>query len=196
MTAFPTLLLASTSPHRQALLGRLGAPFACVPPGVDEREQAGETPPQRAARLARAKAAAVARQHPAAIVIGSDQVASVETQAGPLLLHKPGDRANCLRQLRAMSGRTARFDTALAVMRGEFLIEHADITLVRFRVLSDADIERYIDREPSFDCAGGFKCEGLGVTLFESVETRDPTALIGLPLIALCVALRQLGVEV
>jgi septum formation protein len=196
MTDFPTLLLASTSPHRQALLGRLGAPFACVAPGVDEQEQAGETPPQRAARLARAKATAVASQQPTAIVIGSDQVASLETESGHLLLHKPGDRANCLRQLRAMSGRMARFDTALAVMRGETLIEHADITLVRFRVLSDSDIERYMDREPSFDCAGGFKCEGLGVTLFESVETRDPTALIGLPLIALCAALRQLGVVV
>jgi septum formation protein len=196
MTAFPTLLLASTSPHRQALLGRLGAPFASVAPGVDEQERPGETPPQRAARLARAKAAAVARQQPTAIVIGSDQVASLETEAGSLLLHKPGGRANCLRQLRAMSGRTTRFVTALAVMHGETLIEHADTTLVRFRVLSDADIERYMDREPSFDCAGGFKCEGLGVTLFESVETRDPTALIGLPLIALCAALRQLGVAV
>src|SRR5690349_18934117 len=129
MTDFPTLLLASTSPHRQALLGRLGAPFASLAPGVDEQEHAGEMPPQRAARLARAKAAAVARQQPTAIVIGSDQVASLATEAGHLVLHKPGDRGNCLRQLRAMSGRTARFDTALAVMHGETLIEHADITL-------------------------------------------------------------------
>jgi septum formation protein len=196
MTAFPTLLLASTSPHRQALLGRLGLPFTCQAPGVGEHDLAGETPPQRAARLARAKAAAVAQRHPGAIVIGSDQVASLETGGSPRILHKPGHRANCLEQLRAMSGTIARFDTALAVMHGQTVIEHADVTLVHFRALDDAAIQSYMDREPSFDCAGGFKCEGLGVTLFESVETRDPTALIGLPLIALCAALRELGLAV
>ena len=184
-------------------LERLGLPFSCRAPEVDEHELAGETPPGRALRLARAKAAAVAAavaavagEQPTAIVIGSDQVASLDTGEGARILHKPGNRANCLQQLRAMSGRTARFDTALAVVQGRQLIEHADVTLVRFRALDDAAIESYMDREPSFDCAGGFKCEGLGVTLFESVETRDPTALVGLPLIALCAALRRLGVGV
>lgn len=196
MTAFPTLLLASTSPHRQALLNRLGLIFGCQAPGVDECDLDRETPPHRAARLARAKAVAVADKHPGAIVIGSDQVASVATAGAPLILHKPGDREICYRQLKAMSGRTTRFDTALAVVHGQKVIEHTDTTLVRFRTLDDLAIESYIDREPSFDCAGGFKCEGLGVTLFESIETRDPTALIGLPLIALCAALRQLGVAV
>lgn len=196
MTAFVPLLLASTSPHRQALLGRLALPFTCQAPGVDEHDLAGETPPQRAVRLARAKALAVADQHPDAIVIGSDQVASLEFDGRLQILHKPGNRATCQQQLRAMSGKTARFDTALAVAHGKTLIEHIDTTLVRFRRLDDDAIDSYMDREPSFDCAGGFKCEGLGVTLFESVETRDPTALIGLPLIALCSGLRQLGVAV
>jgi septum formation protein len=196
MTAFPTLLLASTSPHRQALLGRLGLPFASQAPGVDERVVTGETPLQRAIRLGRAKAAAVAALRPDAVVIGSDQVASLDGGSAPVILHKPGSRANCLQQLQSMSGRVVRFDTGLTVMQGQRAIQHADTTLVHFRRLSDTAIESYVDREPSFDCAGGFKSEGLGVTLFESVETRDPTALIGLPLIALCSGLRELGVVV
>jgi septum formation protein len=190
----PTLLLASTSPHRRALLARLGLPFDAVAPLVAENTLPGEPPAARAARLALAKARAVALLHPHATVIGSDQVASLATAAGPVLLHKPGDRATCRAQLRAMSGQSVHFDTAVVVTGGTLTITHSEPTLVSFLELSDATIESYMDREPSFDCAGGFKCEGLGVTLFESVESRDPTALIGLPLIAVCQMLRQLGV--
>jgi len=192
MTPNPPLLLASTSPHRRALLGRLGLAFECHAPGIDEDELPGEAPPARAARLALAKARAVAAAFPGAIVIGSDQVASL----GASLLHKPGDRETCRRQLMAMAGQTVRFDTALAVVQDDLVLEHLDLTLVQFRQLDPAAIESYMDREPSFDCAGGFKCEGLGVTLFESIESRDPTALVGLPLIAVCAALRRLGVVV
>ena len=192
MTPNPPLLLASTSPHRRALLVRLGLAFECHAPGIDEDELPGEAPPARAARLALAKARAVAAAFPGAIVIGSDQVASL----GASLLHKPGDRETCRRQLMAMAGQAVRFDTALAVVQDDLVLEHLDLTLVQFRQLDPAAIESYMDREPSFDCAGGFKCEGLGVTLFESIESRDPTALVGLPLIAVCAALRRLGVVV
>lgn len=196
VTPHSPLLLASTSPHRKALLARLQLPFECVSPGEDESDLAGEAPPQRAARLALAKARAVAALHPGAVVIGSDQVASLETQGATRVLHKPGNRDNCRRQLGALSGHCAHFDTAVAVIHGTREIIHTDLTRVQFRVLDAATIEDYLDREPSFDCAGGFKCEGLGVTLFEWIQTRDPTALIGLPLIAVCAALRQLGVQV
>ena len=189
------ILLASTSPHRRGLLARLGLPFACVAPGVPEQELAGEAPAARAARLALDKARAVAGQHAGAIVIGSDQVASLATDAGPRLLHKPGDRATCGQQLRAMSGQSVRFDTAVAVIHGQVELTHIDTTWVHFRKLDEAEINAYMDREPSFDCAGGFRCEGLGVSLFEAIETRDPTALLGLPLIRVCAALRQLGVS-
>ena len=192
MTPNPPLLLASTSPHRRALLGRLGLAFECHAPGINEDELPGEAPPARAARLALAKARAVAAAFPRAIVIGSDQVASLDAS----LLHKPGDRETCRRQLMAMAGQTVRFDTALAVVQDDLVLEHLDLTLVQFRQLDPVAIESYMDREPSFDCAGGFKCEGLGVTLFESIESRDPTALVGLPLIAVCAALRRLGVVV
>lgn len=194
MTATPRLLLASTSSYRRALLERLGLPCAAVAPEVEETVAVGELPPQRALRLALAKARAVAAQHPDAVVIGSDQVASLDDAAGATLLHKPGDRSTCRMQLRAMSGRSVNFDTAVAVLHGGRELTHVDRTRVRFRALTDAAIEHYMDREPAFDCAGGFKCEGLGVTLFEAVETHDPTALVGLPLIAVCAALRQLSV--
>jgi septum formation protein len=130
------------------------------------------------------------------VVIGSDQVASLRIGPGIAILHKPGDRSHAHAQLTEMSGRTVRFDTGVAVVRDDTELLHVDLTAVRFRNLSHIEIGRYIDREPSFDCAGGFKSEGLGVTLFESIETRDPSALVGLPLIWLCGALRQLGVMV
>jgi septum formation protein len=138
----------------------------------------------------------VARLHPDAIVIGSDQVASFEMDGRVRVLHKPGDRESCGRQLAALSGHCARFDTALAVVHAGREITHRDLTRAQFRLLDEAVIESYMDREPSFDCAGGFRIEGLGVALFERVESGDPTALIGLPLIALCAALRQLGVRI
>lgn len=191
-----SIILASTSPHRRALLQRLGLPFVALAPGVDESELYGEPPPDRAVRLARAKAAAIASQHPGAIVIGSDQVASLDGTGVPGLLHKPGDRDNCRRQLASMSGRSASFHTAVAVRRADDEQVHVDLTRVHFRPLSAPQIERYMDREPAFDCAGGFRCEGLGVTLFRAIETSDPTALVGLPLIWLCAALRHFGLEV
>jgi septum formation protein len=191
----PAILLASTSPYRRALLARLGVPFECVAPQLPETVLPDEPPATRAARLALAKARAVSRTHPGAVVIGSDQVASLCASSGPQLLHKPGDRTTCRSQLRAMSGQTVRFHTAVAMIHGASELTHTDLTSVYFRDLEDAAIESYMDREPSFDCAGGFKCEGLGVTLFESIESRDPTALIGLPLIWVCGALRRLGVS-
>jgi septum formation protein len=192
----PAIILASTSPHRRSLLERLGLPLTCVAPEVDEGLVEGELPRDRAMRLARAKASAVARLYPGAIVIGSDQVASIGDEAAAQILRKPGDRDTCRRQLLAMSGRTAHFDTAVAVARDATLNAHLEPTLVRFRKLQLSEIDSYMEREPSFDCAGGFKCEGLGVTLFDSIESRDPTALIGLPLIWLCAAFRDIGVKV
>lgn len=196
MLPFPPVILASTSSHRRLLLERLGLPFVALAPHVDEAEVPGEAPDARALRLAAAKAAAIAAQHPDAIVIGSDQVASLQQDGRVQILHKPGTRDHCREQLRAMSGRSACFDTAVAVRLGETELSWLEPTLVRFRELSPERIEHYMDREPSFDCAGGFKVEGLGVTLFQSVESRDPTALVGLPLIWLCEALRRLGVSV
>ncbi len=196
MIAPTRLILASTSPHRRTLLERLGLPFEALGPAVDESLLEGEPPEVRAGRLARCKAAAVAAQHPSAIVIGSDQVASLAAGGAARVLRKPGDRDNCRAQLAAMSGNVARFDTAVAVRLGARELVHSEPTLVQFRQLTGAQIEHYMDREPAFDCAGGFKCEGLGVTLFESMQTRDPTALVGLPLIWLCEALRGLGVRV
>lgn len=196
MNSFPPVILASTSPHRRGLLQRLQIPFAAVAPAVPETTEPGEPPADRAMRLAQAKAAAIALQHPGAIVIGSDQVASLDGADGVELLHKPGDRETCRAQLSAMAGRVVRFDTAVAVRQGMAELTHLEPTLVRFRDLSTAEIERYMDREPAFDCAGGFKCEGLGVSLFQSLESRDPTALVGLPLVWLCEALRRLGVQV
>jgi septum formation protein len=193
MTIPHPLILASTSPHRRELMQRLRLQFTCVAPEVDEAELDNEAPATRAARLSLAKARAVAALHPGAIVIGSDQVASLRIGQSVSLLHKPGDRTHAHAQLADMSGRTVRFDTGAAVVRDGIELVHVDLTSVKFRELSHLAIGRYIDAEPAFDCAGGFKCEGLGVSLFESVETRDPTALVGLPLIWVCGALRQLG---
>jgi septum formation protein len=178
--------------HRRKLLERLGLPFQQVDPAVDESEIAGEAPPQRARRLATLKATSVAAQFPRAIVIGSDQVCALGQGLNASVLRKPGTRANCITQLAAMSGQTVQFHTALVTMQGSTKHAHLDTTTVQFRSLTRVEIERYVDLEPAFDCAGGFKCEGLGVSLFESIETRDPTALIGLPLIAVCAALRAL----
>lgn len=186
-----TLILASTSRYRRSLLERIAPPFETVSPGVDETERPGEGPRVRALRLSVAKAQAVARKHPKAIVIGSDQVAAF----GEHVLDKPGDEATCHRQLSALSGRTAHFYTGCVVIGVEAGInfEHLDTTVVTFRELSDTEIRRYIAREQPFDCAGGFKVEALGITLFERIDSSDPTALIGLPLIWLSSALRKAG---
>jgi septum formation protein len=189
----PPLILASTSPYRRELLARLGLPFETRSPGVPEEHRPGESPVDRALRLAQAKALAVAAAGgPQALVIGSDQVAAT---AGGAILDKPGDGPRCEAQLASLSGTTAHFYTAcaLAARGGGVRGAHLDTTAVSFRVLSRAEIARYVARERPFDCAGGFKAEGAGIALFESIETVDPTALIGLPLIWLAQALRDAG---
>jgi septum formation protein len=185
------LILASTSPYRRALLERFRLPFDTARPQVGEEHIAGETPADRAMRLAVAKAEAVAARHPDAVVIGSDQVAA----SGHKVLDKPGDAATCRAQLATLSGTDARFYTGCAVIgpAGGVRLVHLDTTTVFFRSLSGGEIERYVDREKPFDCAGGFKVDALGITLFESIESKDPTALIGLPLIWLACALRRAG---
>jgi septum formation protein len=187
----PPLILASTSPYRRELLARLRLAFELLAPEVPEEHLEGESPADRSLRLALAKAQAVARLHPGALVIGSDQVAAV----GEQLLGKPGDAARCRAQLGALSGKTARFYTACALLgvNAGVRLAHVDTTTVVFRSLSAAEIERYVASEQPYDCAGGFKAEGLGVALFECIESQDPTALIGLPLIWLAGALRGAG---
>ncbi|MFT3762787.1 MAG: Maf family nucleotide pyrophosphatase [Pseudoxanthomonas sp.] len=184
------LILASTSRYRRELLERLRLPFHVARPEADETPLAGESAAALAQRLARAKAADVARRQPESWVIGSDQVAELDDGR---LLGKPGTRDAALAQLRGMSGRAVRFRTAACLTRGEVRLETLDTTTVRFRELDDGEIGRYVDAEQPLDCAGSFKSEGLGIALFDAIETRDPTALVGLPLIALAGMLRQAG---
>lgn len=189
MTA-PRLILASTSIYRRELFGRLRLAFDVAKPDTDESPLPGESPPALAIRLAGAKAAAVAEHHPDAWVIGSDQVAELDGQA----LGKPGTRHNALAQLSNMAGREVRFHTALALVRqGHPPLAALDTTRVCFRPLRADEIERYVDAEQPFDCAGSFKSEGLGISLFDAIHSEDPTALIGLPLIATARLLRQAG---
>lgn len=184
------LVLASTSPYRRQLLSRLRVPFEVLGPDVDETPLAGEPPEALAVRLAAAKASAVAALRPGDWVIGSDQVATFDGRT----LGKPGGRDAAIAQLHVASGREVRFLTAIALARaGDAPALHLDTTRVRFRTLSDGEVERYVDAEQPFDCAGSFKCEGFGITLFEAIETQDPTALVGLPLIATARLLRQAG---
>ena len=183
------LILASTSRYRAELLNRLRISFSSAAPDVDETPLPGEPPAALAQRLAAAKAEAVAHQHPGSWVIGSDQVAELNGQP----LGKPGTRAAAVAQLSAMSGHEVLFHTAVCVSDGIARHQAIDLTRVRFRTLQMAEIERYIDTEQPLDCAGSFKCEGLGISLFEAIENRDPTALVGLPLIALCGLLREAG---
>lgn len=189
------VVLASTSRYRRELLARLLRDFAVDAPDVDETPIAGESPLHAAIRLAAAKAHAVATRHPGAIVIGSDQVAELEGRA----LGKPGSAEAACAQLEACSGKTVRFHTALCVLdtRGGAPVVHAavDCTQVVFRPLDAATISRYVHVEQPLDCAGSFKAEGLGIALFERIENSDPTALIGLPLIALARALRESGLS-
>src|SRR5690606_26472056 len=173
------LVLASTSRYRRELLARLRLEFDTVRPDVDEAPFAGEAPAALALRLAVAKAEAVAAQRPGARVIGSDQVADFEGVA----LGKPGGRAAAIAQLESMSGREVAFRTAVAVASAGTIASALDTTVVRFRRLDRDEIERYVDLEQPWDCAGSFKSEGLGISLFDAVESRDPTALVGLPLV-------------
>lgn len=187
------LILGSTSRYRAALLERFGLPFTARNSAVDETEVPGEAPRGRALRLAEAKAEAVANQFPDAVVIGGDQVPA----ARDTVLHKPGDAAHCREQLRFLSGNAATFYTAVSVhCRATGLrLSHVDTTTVTLRLLSDPEIDRYIERERPFDCAGGFKAEALGITLFERMDSQDPTAIVGLPLIWLADALRTAGYD-
>jgi MAF protein len=191
MSPPPPLLLASTSRYRAELLGRLGVVFEALAPQVTEETLAGELPVDRARRLALAKAQAVAARHPEAVVIGSDQVAACQGR----VLDKPGDAARAFSQLAFLSSQRAHFYTACAVLgtRVQLPLVHLDTTTVTFRALSTVEIERYVARDKPYDCAGGFKAEALGISLFESIENTDPTALIGLPLIWLAGALRGAG---
>jgi len=188
------LILASTSAYRRALLERLGVPFDCVAPGADERRLPDEPPDALARRLARLKAETVATGHPGCVVIGSDQVAV----RGPEILGKPGTIERCHEQLLKSSGREVEFLTAVHVVadRGARAESHLDRTQVRFRTLEPAEVARYVAADTPLDCAGGFKAESLGIALFERIESADPTALTGLPLIWLCGALRRAGIPV
>jgi septum formation protein len=188
------IVLASTSPYRKALLARLALPFECARPGVDEAALAGESPSATAMRLAIAKARAVAADFPDALVVGADQVAS----CGGRILDKPGSHDNARRQLSFLSGKTARFDTAVAVVdtASGFARGRVVPCEVAFRALTDAQIEAYLALEQPYDCAGSAKSEGLGIALIERMETDDPTALVGLPLIALCELLAEAGLPV
>ena len=186
----PRLVLASTSRYRRELLERLRIPFDVSRPAVDETPLAGEHPQTLAQRLAAAKAAAIAAIADEAWVLGSDQVASVGGQP----LGKPGSRDAALAQLASMSGRPVEFFTAVCLAHADGRrFEALDRTTVRFRDLAAAEIARYVDAEQPLDCAGSFKSEGLGIVLFDAIESCDPTALVGLPLIATARLLRQAG---
>lgn len=190
----PRIVLASTSRYRAELLRRLVNEFEQIAPDVDERALPKEAPQVRSARLAIAKARAVASNLEDALVIGSDQVAAL----GERVLHKPGNLENAREQLRASSGNYVDFYTGISMidMRDGKQWSALDHTRVVFRKLDGGEIDRYIARERPLDCAGSFKSEGAGIALFEQIETNDPTALIGLPLIALSRLLRQAGIGV
>lgn len=183
------IILASTSPYRRQLLERLQLSFSCVAPGTDETARPGEAPEALAKRLAVAKATAVSAQEPQALVIGSDQVASLDG----VLLNKPGTHDNAVAQLRACSGRRVAFHTGVCVMRGSPVFQRSAVVpfTVHFRTLDEAQIETYLRRDQPYDCAGSFKVESLGIALFTRLEGTDPTALEGLPLIALADLLEQ-----
>jgi septum formation protein len=191
LSPHPPLILASTSAYRRELLERLALPFTVEAPDVDEAHLEGEPPTERALRLAAAKAEAVALRHPGAVVIGSDQVAA----AGGVILDKPGTVERAHQQLRHLSGSQARFHTACAVRwhNTGFSVNHLESVTVSVRDLTPLEIENYVAREQPLNCAGSFKSEGLGIALFSRIESEDPTALVGLPLIWLAGALRRAG---
>ncbi len=187
------LVLGSTSPYRCALLSRLNVPFTVSAPQVDETPRANERPQDLAQRLALAKAQDVATHHPNAVVIGSDQVADLNGTP----LGKPGDHERATEQLRRMRGKTIVFHTAVAVVCLASGFAQGDLAevRVRFRDLSDEEIDAYLLAETPYDCAGSAKSEGLGIALLSAIHSDDPTALIGLPLIRTCQLLRSAGVR-
>lgn len=190
----PRIVLASSSPYRRDLLARLGLPFEVRAPALDETAQAGETARETALRLAQAKARAVAPDWPGSLIIGSDQVAVLDGMA----LGKPGTHANAVAQLRALRGKSAVFHTALALFNTTTgALQSAEVpTTVRFRSYDDSEIERYLVAERPYDCAGSARIEGIGIALVAAVESTDPSALIGLPLIELSTMLRNEGVVI
>jgi septum formation protein len=193
MTTRRPLILGSTSRYRRELLERLRLPFEVRSPDVDESPRPGETPSALAARLALAKARAIAAAHPNAVVIGSDQVAELDGKP----IGKPGTHERAVAQLRLMRDRSVVFHTAVAVVCEEsgFAGNALAPVTVRFRNLSDAEIEHYLRTEQPYDCAGSAKCETLGIALLDAIESDDPTALVGLPLIRTCALLRQAGID-
>lgn len=200
------LLLASTSPYRKALLERLGLPFDCVAPAVAEatikaNAAPGTTPLELAQQLARAKAQAGAAKAQAGaaaaaasetLVIGSDQIATIDGR----VLDKPGTVARAIEQLLALQGREHELVTAVAIAGGERTIEFVDVTRLCMRPLERAEIERYVAADSPLDCAGSYKIEGLGISLFAGIDCEDQTAIVGLPLLRLAAELRQLGFRV
>ena len=194
----PNLILASSSSYRKSLLERLHIPFKCISPDLDEQAQENESAEHQAIRLAKEKAQAVAQQFPEATVIGSDQVAELcfvgSTAKSSRVLGKPGNHQRAVEQLSTQSGQLVKFYTAVTVLEQGLLSSALDITEVRFRDLSSAEIEAYLKADTPYNCAGSFKAESLGVSLFESVKSDDPTALIGLPLIKLSKLLRDLNI--
>ena len=192
-TRLPRLILASTSRYRRDLLNRLRLPFEVEAPGVDETPHPGEAPAALAQRLALEKARAVAARHPQDVVIGSDQVADLAGEP----LGKPGDHARAVAQLQRMSGQRVVFQTALAVVRQDTGFEAVDLAAVTvtFRTLSDAEIETYLRLDQPYDCAGSARSESLGVALLSAIDSDDPTALVGLPLIRTCALLRAAGLD-
>ena len=187
------IVLGSSSPYRRELLSRLKVPFDVDLPHVDETPRPGESPRDLALRLAVEKARAVAQKNPAAAVIGSDQVADLDGEP----LGKPGTHERAVEQLRRMRGRVVIFQTAVAIVCTEMNFEQVDLAPVRvtFRDLTDSEIETYLQAEKPYDCAGSARSEGLGIALLESIESDDPTALVGLPLIRTCRMLRAAGVR-
>lgn len=187
----PTLILASTSRYRRALLERLALPFESVAPQVDEVRKPDEPPDDMVLRLATAKAVEVASRFPEALVIGSDQCAALGTD----VLGKPGSHEKARVQLGRLSGQRVTFHTGLCVIDGASGREWRDVVpfTVRMRALEPDEIERYLLADQPYDCAGSFKSEGLGISLFQAMEGEDPTALVGLPLIRLCTRLREAG---
>ena len=188
------LILGSTSRYRHELLSRLRIPFDVLAPDVDETPHTGESPLALASRLALAKAHAVAKLHPAAVVIGSDQVADLQGES----LGKPGNHARAVHQLQRMRGQTVVFQTAVAVVCHATGFEQMEVApvRVRFRDLTDTEIEDYLQAEQPYDCAGSAKSEGLGIALLDAIDNDDPTALIGLPLIRTCSMLRSAGISI
>ncbi|WP_246598940.1 Maf family protein [Methylogaea oryzae] len=192
--AHPPLILASSSPYRRLLLEKLGLPFHCASPDVNESRLPGEAPETLARRLAESKARALAADFPDHLVIGSDQVATVDER----VLGKPGGREAAIEQLQLAAGKAVSFHTGLYVWnsREQRGLGDLDTTTVHFRPLTRRQIEAYVEREAPYDCAGGFKSESLGIVLFERIEGDDPNALVGLPLIRLVTLLQRFGVAV